>query len=209
MLYGRRQCCGDALVLYITYEVLGNVDLHGLVGKAEDGDDLTHAVGAVVEEEKGVAVWTCVRFERGLRCWERRTLDTRLVAADDDGLQELVGLVLFVAVLDCGDRVLALLTLAVDETVDGDLDALPALVAVHGVVPPDDGRDLADVLLVDEGEEVLEVPGGGAGRGIATVAEEVDVDVLEADLFRGLEEGVEVGDVGVDAAVGYLEKQGS
>ena len=39
-----------------TYQVLRDVDFHRLVGEPEHRDDLAHPVGAVVEEEQGVAL---------------------------------------------------------------------------------------------------------------------------------------------------------
>jgi hypothetical protein len=38
------------------YEVLGDGDLHGLIGHAEDGDDLSDSVGSIVKEEESVVV---------------------------------------------------------------------------------------------------------------------------------------------------------
>lgn len=40
----------------LTDQVLGNSDLHRLVGHAKDGDDLSDSVRSVVEEEEGVVV---------------------------------------------------------------------------------------------------------------------------------------------------------
>ena len=133
------------------------------------------------------------------------TLDTTLVTVDDDGLQELVGLVLLVALLDSLDDILALLALTLDKALDSDLDALPTLVTVHRVVAADDSRDLAVLLLLEELEQVLRVAGSRAGRGVATVTEEVDENVWDALLLGGLKESLEVVDVRVDTTVGDLE----
>ena len=132
------------------------------------------------------------------------TLDTTLVTVDDDGLQKLVGLVLLVAFLNGFYNIFALLALALDETVDGDLDALPAFVAVHRVVAADDGRDRAILLLLEECGEVARVPGGRARRSVAPVAEEVDVDVWDALLLGRLEESLQVVDVRVDTTIRNL-----
>ena len=118
------------------------------------------------------------------------TLDPTSVAVDDNGLQELVCLVLLIALLNGLDGVLGLLALTLDKAVDGDLDSLPTLVTVHGVVASDDGGDFTYLLLLYECEEIFHVPCGRSGCGVATIAEEVDVDFLEADLLRGLEECV-------------------
>lgn len=45
------------MVLNKTYQVLRDVDLHGLIRKTKHGDDLPHAVGTVVEEKEGVTVF--------------------------------------------------------------------------------------------------------------------------------------------------------
>ena len=102
-----------------------------------------------------------------------------------------------------------LFLLALDEAVNCDLDTLPALVAVHGVVATDNGRDLADLLLVNERKQVLHVSRSGARGSVATIAKEVDVDLLEADFLGGLEQCVEVGYVRVHTTVGNLTKQSS
>ena len=39
-----------------TYQVLGNIDLHRLVRKAEDRGNFTHTIGTVVEEEQGIVI---------------------------------------------------------------------------------------------------------------------------------------------------------
>ena len=78
------------------------------------------------------------------------TLDSALVTVEDDRLQELVGFVLLVTFLNSIDDVVCLLAFALNETVDCDLDTLPALIAVHCVVTADDGRDLTDLLLLNE-----------------------------------------------------------
>ena len=40
-----------------TYEILGDVDLHGLVVETEDSREFTHAIRPVVEEKDSVAIW--------------------------------------------------------------------------------------------------------------------------------------------------------
>ena len=40
-----------------TDEILGDIDFHGFIRKAEDGDNLSHTVRTVVEEEKGIAIY--------------------------------------------------------------------------------------------------------------------------------------------------------
>ena len=134
---------------------------------------------------------------------ERRTLNPACVPIHDDRLQKLVRLVLLVPRLDSFDIIAVLrgLTFAVHEALDRDLHAVPALVAVHRVVPPHDGRDLAYTKLLDEIMQFLRIFRRGARRGIASVAEEVHVDVRDADLLRGLEQRIQVRVVRVDTAV--------
>lgn len=121
-----------------------------------------------------------------------RTLDTALVAADDDGLQELVVLALLVPLLDGLDRVVALLTLAQDHALKRDLVPLPPLIAVHGVVPTNNGGDLANADLLDCGQKLLHVTGARLGIRIAPIAKEVDEDLGNPVLLGGLEQGVQM-----------------
>jgi hypothetical protein len=127
-----------------------------------------------------------------------------ILAGEDDRLQELVRLVLLIPGLDGLDCVVRRLAFALHEPVHGDRDALPTLVAVHRVVPASDARYLADADLAEERGEVLRIARGGLGRGVAAVAKEVDVDVRDTLLLRGLEERLQVVDVRVHAAVGNL-----
>jgi hypothetical protein len=129
------------------------------------------------------------------------TLQTSRLVTKDEGLDELVGLVLGVAVLDGLDRVIGLGALALDESIDGHLDAVPALVTVHGVVAANKSDELANANLLDSLKELLDVLVGRLGSSVAAVAEGVDVDVLDALLLGGTEEGEEVGDVRVNTAV--------
>lgn len=120
------------------------------------------------------------------------TLDTGLLAATDDRLEELVILALLIALLDRLERVGALLALAQDHALERKLGALPPLVAVHGVVTADHGGDLADADLLHLPEQLLHVAGAGLGVGVAAVAEEVDVNLGHAGVLSGAEQGVEV-----------------
>ena len=101
---------------------LGLVTLEAVeTGLADGLEDLAGAVGAEVHAEEAVT---------GLQ---------PLVAVDHRGRDELVGLVLGVALAHRGHRVGGALALAEDHRVIGLLDPLPAVVAVHGVVATDDG----------------------------------------------------------------------
>ena len=170
-------------------QVLGHLDLHGLVGHTEDGDDLPDTVGPVVEGEDRVAL-----------------LDPGFGAPADDGLEELVRLPGLVTLVDRSKGVIRLFPFSLDQPVDGDLDPLPSLIPVHSVVPPDDGRDLSDPILLDKVEKLLQVPSGGFGGSVPTVTEKVDVDVGDLVRLGDLEELEQVEDVGVDTAVRDLPK---
>ena len=135
----------------------------------------------------------------------RPTFNPSFVAADDDWLQELVRFILLVSRLDGGNRIIRCLTLALDQTLGGNLDPLPSLVTIHGVIPADDGNELSDLLLLDEIEEFLRILGGGTGSGVTTIAEEVDVDVWNLELLCGLKKRIQVGVVGVHASIGDLQ----
>ncbi len=121
-----------------------------------------------------------------------RTLDTALVTADNDGLEELVVLALLVTLLDGLERVLALLALAEDQTLQRKLVPLPPLVAVHGVVPADHRGDLADTDLLDRGQQLLQVAGAGLGVRITAIAEEVNEDLGNSVCLGDLEQGIQV-----------------
>ena len=79
--------------------------------------------------------------------------------------------------------------------------AVPALVAIHRVVAPADRRD-ASARCGEGLLEALDVVGGGAGRRVPAVGEDVHRDPRHAAPPRELEQGLEVALVGVDAAVG-------
>ena len=121
-----------------------------------------------------------------------RTLDTALVTADHDGLEELVVLALLVTLLDGLERVLALLALAEDHTLQRKLVPLPPLVAVHGVVPADHRGDLADTDLLDRRQQLLQVAGAGLGVRITPIAEEVNEDLGNSVCFGDLEQGIQM-----------------
>ena len=133
-----------------------------------------------------------------------RTFNPAFIAPNDNWLQELVRLILFILLLDGGNRVFRCLTLTFDQTLDGDLDPLPSLVTIHGVIPADEGNELPDLLLLDEVEELLCVLGGRTGCGVATISEEMDVNVWNFELLRGLKKCEQVSDVGMDTSVGDL-----
>ncbi len=157
----------------------------------EDAGDLAGAVGAEVEVDADVFI---ADLADGLACG----------VDDDEGNEELVGDAVVVVLLDAGDGVGvgAAFGFAVDHGVEGLELALPALVAVHGVVAAVDGGDFADAVLAHLLFELGDVARAGGGAGVAAVHEGVDEDALKAVLAGSAKEGVEVLLVGVDAAVG-------
>lgn len=134
------------------------------------------------------------------------TLDSSLVSVDDDGLQEFIGNVVLVLSFDGLDNIFSLFTNALCESVYGDLDSFPSLIAVHGIVATNYSREFTVLFFLDEFEEILGVAGCRARCGVTTVTKEVDIRVRNADFFRSLEKRVEVVDVGVDTAVRDLAK---
>ncbi len=137
-----------------------------------------------------------------------RTLDPSSITIDDDRLQELIRLVLLVPSLDGAHVVPSLrgLALPVHEPLDRNLHAVPALVPVHRIVPPDDRRDLSDAELRQELAQLARIARRGARRRVAPVAEEVHVHVRHADVLRGLEQRIQVRVVRVHAAVRDLSR---
>lgn len=130
----------------------------------------------------------------------QRTLDAALGAVDNDGRQELIPVVLsttLVPLPDGLDGVGALLSLAQDHALEGDLDSLPALIAVHGPVTADDGGDLANAELFKLADKLLHVSGTRLGIGITAVTEEVDVHLGDLVLLGSLQQGVQVVLLGV------------
>ncbi len=88
--------------------------------------ELFGAVVAVVEEDHHVA-----------------GLDGAVDRGVVDRLDEFVGHVIVVALLHGFDHVAGLFALAVNKKIIGDLDSIPAFVAVHGVVTAYDRSDHA------------------------------------------------------------------
>lgn len=132
------------------------------------------------------------------------TFNPPFVAPNDNWLQELVRFVLLVSLLNSGNRILRCFTLALDQTLDGDLDPFPPLIAVHSIVSTDNGDELSDLLLLDEVEEFLCIFGRGTGSGVTAIAEKVDIDVWNFEFLCGLKERVEVRNVGMNTTVRNL-----
>ena len=92
--------------------------------------------------------------------------------------------------------------LPVHDGVVGFFRALPVLVPVHRVVPARDGGDVAGARLLDHAFEVCEVARPALGGRVSTVGEGVR-DGLDAAVGGEFDERVEVGLVGMNAAVAH------
>src|SRR5690606_28453448 len=120
---------------------------------------------------------------------------------DHGGLDELVALVAGVGGLQAGHRAVGPeLALAVDNQVVRLLDAVPAVVAVHGEVAADQAGDAALAQAGEGGVQQLDGGLGAARRGIAAVEEGVQVDLLGAATGGQFDHGDDVVLVAVHAA---------
>ena len=113
--------------------------------------DLTRSVGTEVVEDDAVVLFDGV------------------AALDDSRDHELVGNAVVVAVLNSLYRAFLINALTVDDRGIRLLDALPAVISVHGVVTTHDGGDLAYADLLAFGCSLSDIFLGGAGGNIASV----------------------------------------
>ena len=134
----------------------------------EHDGQLLGAVVAVVEEDHHVAL-----------------LDGSVHRGVVDGLHELVRHTLVIGLLHGRHHVRGLLAFALHQEVVGLLHAVPALVAVHGIETPDDGRDDATGLLA-LGLQLLDKSFPALRVSVAAVHEAVHVGVLDAVLLGNL-----------------------
>lgn len=139
-------------------------------------------------------------MESLLRGWP--TLDSSLLATNDDRFQEFVILVLGVSLLDRLHGIGALLALTLDDTGHSNFHSIPSLVAIHDVVSPYHGGQLSDTQFLGLLEKLSHVFDRRLGIGISSVTEEVDEHFGDADLFRDLQKTEEMLDVRVHTAVG-------
>ena len=158
--------------------------------------DLAHAVGAEVEADAGIVV-----ANRG------QGLPT--VVGTDKRDDEFVGHFLVVGIFHAlhGIGLLAAFGVGEDHRVVGLRDALPATVAVHGVVASVDRRDLAAVVLAHLLLQLLEVSRAVGGQRVAAVHEGVHEDAVHAVLLRHLQQRVEMRLLRMHAAVGKQSEQ--
>ena len=145
---------------------------------------LTRAVGTEVHEDDAVAALY------------------RALGADNGGLHELVGLLVGVAVLHGLHGVGSHHSLAADDGVVALLHALPALVTIHAPEAALDGGNPGVAQLCALVGQGLDKAGAGGRVHIAAVEEAVHVYALKALLLGHVEDGEDVLDVAVHAAVG-------
>ena len=114
------------------------------------------------------------------------TFDTAIVTVDNDWLQELVCLVLLVPLLNGANHVRVRLALSLNQPIDGDLDSLPSLVTVHGIISPSNSREFTILFLLHKVQEFLAVPSSRSWGSVTTITKEVNVSVRNASLFGSL-----------------------
>ena len=187
---------------------VGEIGLGGTVDIAQELGDLANTVRTVVEEEYCVIVCTSQLMDTkvlmahsALR--KELTLYSSFLPIYNDGLQELIILVLAVSLLDSSHRVTAFLAFSFDQAVQANLDSVPPLIAVHDVVSAHHGRDVAEADLLGGLQQSLHVSGGRLGICVTAVAKEVDVGLGHALSLGDLEEGYQMVHVRVHAAVGH------
>jgi len=153
--------------------------------------DFTDTIRAVVEEEDFVTICLMLGVAES-QFRPELTLDTSFLATKNDGLQELIILTPCVSLLDCLHWVGAFLPVTDAKCVQADLNSLPSLITVHGIVSTNNRGDFTNANLLDLVEKTLHVPSSGFGVSVTSVTEEVDIDVGDFHLFGDLEESIEV-----------------
>ena len=196
---GARRERGRQIELRLVFREADEVELRRLrprkVGKPGFGQrarDLPGAVRPEIEEHDRVPI-------------DDRA-DGLAVLGDHRRLDELVGLAARVGGLDGRRRSLGAQAGGEHQRLVGAGHAVPALVAVHGVVAAGDRGDLPAEFR-ERRLEARDVAGRGPGRRVAPVREDVHPDARHAGLARELQESFEVALVRVDPAVGHQPHQ--
>ena len=130
------------------------------VFECKGAGDLPGSVSSEVEEDDAVPV-----FYGG-------------VASDGDGFDEFVGFTAVIGVLYGCDGMGFCDAFALCEEVIGDLGAFPAVVAIHGVIPPGYGCYAAYAMGFEHGEELAHAVDCALGRCVAPICEGVDEDAV-------------------------------
>ena len=90
------------------------------------------------------------------------------------------------------DRVSRFVAFPENHRAKGPLDALPAAVAVHGVVASRNGGDAAVADFLHHGSQLANVAGAAFRWHVAAVGKAVNVNVLDACPLRHLEQRIKV-----------------
>ncbi len=126
--------------------------------------------------------------------------------ADHPRLNKLIGLLRGIGRRNRFGRVGSLLTDSFGQHQVGLFHSLPAIITIHGPVTAAnrDNSTKADVgkLLF----QLLQVAGTAFRRRITAIHESMDADILDADFLSHAHQCVEVGIVGMDAAIGQQSK---
>jgi len=104
------------------------------------------------------------------------------------------------------DRIVSLLADSAHETIDSNLDSLPTLIAIHGIVATGDGGQLSVLDIFHLLQQLLQVSGSRARGSVASIAEKVNVNLRHLGLLGSIQESKEVGYVTVDTSVRDLWK---
>jgi hypothetical protein len=124
---------------------------------------------------------------------ENATFDSTRVTIHNDRLQKLVRFVLLVSSFDRLYIIAILsdgLSLAMYEPVDGDFDAIPALVAIHGIISSHDGCDFTNADFLEEIAKFARIASRRTRCGVAPVTQEMDIHMRHTDFFGGLEQRI-------------------
>src|SRR5947209_14381376 len=158
--------------------------------------NLAHPVGAEVEADAGVIV-TDGRY------WFAAIVRT------NERHDELVGYVPVIEILLAlhGVNVRPTFSLAVHHRVKRLRNALPAAVAIHGVVAPAHGGNLASVVFTHFLLELFEVSGAIGRQGVTPVHEGVNEDARDAILLSHCQQRVQMSLVRVNASVREQTKE--
>ena len=152
-------------------------DCHAVIGfvlLGQSNGDLLGTVVAEVEEDHHVTL-----------------LDATVNCCVDDGFDELVGHAFVIRFLNGFHHVVALLASACGQHVVGHLDAVPVVVAVHGIVATDNGGHDASALLAvfhyltNESLAAL-------GVGVTTIHETMNKHLLQAIFLSNVAQGHQV-----------------
>ena len=84
---------------------------------------------------------------------------------------------------------------------------MPSTISVHREVTPAQGGKLAAADLAHATQQPAQVAGAAGYRGVAAISERMNEHVLHSRVPRDLEQGVEVGGLGMDAAIAEQAEQ--